>query len=427
MDSSILSLYFYIFIWVITLYIYQRKRKYVDAGSVMILAYLGYSIFSFLDYSQSPSLYPSITLFPFLYLYIMIMIAMSPVLRYNQKKLSFIKPNMALFHKVAAVYIICALVSFISSLPHIQEGLTRIIIDSAAGQDIYNDTLADSEQIGKGGVTNIFAIIRNTLVEIGFLMFFFYCTLPEKNKWIFWGLLISIISSPFGYIAISQRGPAIESIYIFIITYFLLREHIPSKINKLIKGVGIGLILTIFVFLSYITISRFGDNGDDGVQNSVFSYAGMANLNFNMYGLDDGGIRYGDRTVPVFKKIMGFDNVPSNFIERRHKYPHLKINDEVFIGFVGDFTIDFGPFIAPILFILFTFFVLVKTRPICGKLYFHQLLLIHFVTLACFNGGMKLFSYADLGNLKIISLFIAYALFKWDVVSKSHTKEIKHI
>jgi hypothetical protein len=112
--------------------------------------------------------------------------------------------------------------------------------------------------------------------------------------------------------------------------------------------------------------------------------------------------------------MLGFDNVPHNFYERRAKYPNLKINDEAFIGFVGDFTLDFGPFIAPIIFIFFTLFILNNTRVRNGRILFHQLILLHFVMCICIQGGMKLFSYSDVSNLRIITIFIAYWAFRID-------------
>ena len=101
--------------------------------------------------------------------------------------------------------------------------------------------------------------------------------------------------------------------------------------------------------------------------------------------------------------MLGYENIPNNFWERREKYPDLMINDEVFIGFVGDFTLDFGPIIAPIIFIIFTLFVFVKTRIRNETILFHQLILLHFVMCICMLGGMKLYPFSDVGgNLQLI-------------------------
>ena len=174
------------------------------------------------------------------------------------------------------------------------------------------------------------------------------------------------------------------------------------------------MIIATTIPIIVLTNSRFSELQGGSLQ-SIYFYVGQENLNFNNYGLDNGGIRYGDRTIPLFKRILGFENVPRNFWERRQKYPDLKINDEVFIGFVDDFTLDFGPIIPPLIFIIFTLFVLKRTKIRNKKILFHQLIRIHFVMCICMLGGMKLYSFADLaGNIQLIVYFLAYILFRLD-------------
>ena len=130
------------------------------------------------------------------------------------------------------------------------------------------------------------------------------------------------------------------------------------------------------------------------------------------YALDNNGIRYGDRTIPLFKRMLGFQNVPKNFIERRAKYPNLKLNDQSFSTYVGDIAIDFGPYVAVV---IICFFSVLFTRLLAKRKQgykFHQLLLVHFVLYICVIGGLKLFPYSDTGgNLKIIVFIAAYFLF----------------
>ncbi len=107
--------------------------------------------------------------------------------------------------------------------------------------------------------------------------------------------------------------------------------------------------------------------------------------------------------------------MPKNFVERRAKYPNLRINDGVFSTFVGDFTIDFGPVIGSLILLFFTVFVLIKTKIRDGIIRFHQLILLHFVMNVCVIGGLKLYPFSDVGgNLQLIVYFIAYILFRLD-------------
>lgn len=340
-----------------------------------------------------------------------------PVIRLRKLKFKNIqKPTNLLFNTISIILIFCTLALLPESLPKISNGFIRILYDSYAGLDIYNDTMdySNIKKIHDGKISNLPSIITGLLSDLGILMFFYYLTLKKRNRFITIGLLIACILPVVDNIAISQRGPVIDRIVTITITYFALRNFIPRNINNVIKKTGIILVCAITIPLVAITASRFDREGSGGSTSSLYFYTGQTNLFFNNYGLDNGGLRYGDRVFPVFKRMLGFKNVPRNFIERRAKYPDLKINDEVFIGFVGDFTLDFGPFVAPLIFIFFTFFILRYTRFRNGRILFHQLILVHFVMCICIQGGMKLFSFSDLSNLRIITIFIAYIAFRFD-------------
>jgi len=428
--NNILLLSF-IITWVVTLVKYQKKKRYFDAGSVIIFSNILYSIFSFFLYYDpfwGPE-FNQLHLFPFIYLYLMLMIAALPVLKFDELKIIEIqKPSNLLFNTIGIILIVSTFILMQNGLPKVLDGFKRILFDSTAGMAIYKDTMDSSEasNIGDGKISNLPSIIAGLLSDIGILMFFYNLTLKKHNKLMTTGLLIAVLFPIFDQIAVSQRGPVINSLFTIIISYFALRKFIPRNINNVIKMTGIILVICITVPIVAITSSRFDRPGSGGAASSLLFYVGQENLFFNNYGLDNGGIRYGDRTFPMFKRMLGFNNVPHNFYERRAKYNNLKINDEVFISFVGDFTLDFGPFVAPLMFIFFTFFILSQTRVRNGKILFHQLILLHFVMCICIQGGMKLFSYSDVANLKIITIFIAYIAFRVDYEYSKKRRLINH-
>lgn len=345
------------------------------------------------------------------------MLAAWPVFKFDQLKTNEIQqPSKILVNTIGVVIIFSTFASLGEGVPKVAEGFMKILFDSTAGMTIYKDTMESSESmnIGDGKISNIPAIISGLLADIGILLFFYNLTLKKRNLLFTIGLFIAIVYPIFDQIAVSQRGPVIDRLFTIIISFFALRKFIPSKINKVIKVAGLVLVMAIAIPLVAITSSRFNRYDSSGAMSSLLFYAGQQNLYFNNYGLDNGGLRYGDRTFPMFKRLLGFDNVPHNFYERRAKYPNLRINDEVFVGFVGDFTLDYGPYIAPLFFLLFFFVCLNLTKVRNGKILFHQLLLLHFVMCICIQGGMKLFSYSDVNNLKIVTIFIVYIVFRLD-------------
>lgn len=58
-------------------------------------------------------------------------------------------------------------------------------------------------------------------------------------------------------------------------------------------------------------------------------------LVFNNYGMDANGIRYGDRTAPLIRKLLGL-KTSTNYYERRFVYSKMLVNDSYFITFIGD-------------------------------------------------------------------------------------------
>lgn len=417
MESLIsnINIILYILFWIVTIILYQIKKRNFDAGSFLLFIYLTYAITSLILYNSNSYHFNQIRLLPFVYLFLMLMLFFLPILKYNTYKIDKIQ-------RIPSVYLLIISVIFIGSsliqLPSIIYDFTfsikKLLTSSSGGLDLYHKSLAEARFLGDGKIANFGSIISNTYGKFGILLFFYYLTLQKRSKLILIGLFISCIINILSNVSLGQRGPILETLLSMIITYFALRRFFQPEVNRIIKIVGGGFLLVSLIPVIALTISRFG-NDTKGSMSSVYYYGGQENLYFNNYGLDDEGIRYGDRTFPLFKRILGFENVPRNFIERRAKYPHLKINDEKFYTFVGDFTIDFGPIIATLIFLFFSIFVLIKTKIRNGIIRFHQLILLHFVMIVCVLGGMKLYPFSDVGgNLQLIGYFIAYMFFRLD-------------
>jgi oligosaccharide repeat unit polymerase len=414
-DFFLSNIYIILFIlgWITTIILYQRRKKDFDAGSILLFSYLFYAIMSLCLYNNPYYKFNSIEIFPFIYLFLMLLLAFSPILRYDYNKIDKIqKPPDLFLNFVCILFIIVSLMQVPDIISTFTISIVRLLIDSTGGLDLYNEAMAESISLGDGSISNLSSIISNSYGNFGILLLFFYLTLNKRNKFILIGLFISCIISILSNINMGQRGPIIEILFSMIITYFALRKFYQPNVNKLIRNIGITFLIVTSIPIIALTVSRFGES-DAGSESSVFFYAGQENLYFNNFGLDNGGLRYGDRTFPLFKKILGFKNVPNNFWERRSKYPNLKINDEVFIGFIGDFTLDFGPYITPLIFILFIIFILNKTIVRNKVILFHQLILLHFVMCLCMTGGMKLYPFSDVGgNLQLILYFFAFLFFK---------------
>lgn len=330
----------------------------------------------------------------------MIVLTMYPVLRFNITKVKYFpNPPFRLLDIILWTYVACMVIKLPYDIIHIQTGLTYIMLDM--GSEVYSNSMMESQVVGNSGISSIPTIFVNITTEIVILLTF-YNIFKKRNKIQTICVIIAIFISPLGSIASGQRTGVFDTVIAAIGSYFLFAPVLDRKIRKNVNKIGLGLIIALSIPIFALTQSRFGSGGRT-VEQSVFSYLGQENLNFDLYAFDNNGIRYGDRVFPLFKKMLGYDNVPSDFWERRDKYSNLKINDEVFIGYIGDFLLDFGPFISTLMFILFAGFSSYFTQSKHGILKFYQLLIIQYVLVIGLQGGLRLFPFADNYGLKIIA------------------------
>ena len=401
----------YILLWVVTLIVYRRRGEERDAGWLIIVSYIGYAVFSLILFRHADGEYYvflPMRMGPFVYLYCMLLLALRPLMRFHQSNVETITPpKMWILHALSAVIILAAIGCIPMLIRHLQDGsFLRLLQDSSAGQELYSEALAESEDAGSG-ISNIPSILLNALSDLAMLLFFYYLTLKERHPLIIAGLSVAIGIVLLTPILSGQRSNTVTTLLTFIGAYFLLRRYLSERLRRWVNLLGIGLIVVLSIPLAAITLSRF-DQRQGGAVGSVVYYIGQANLNFNNYGLDAGGIRHGDRTMNLVKRVIDPYNTPKNFQERRDKYPDLKMDDNVFYTFVGDFTLDFGPWKTVVIFLVFSILVVHATRP-TNSIAFHKMLLLYMTTCIAMQGGFWLFGYSDTAGLRLIALLMLYA------------------
>lgn len=413
----------YLSAWILSFIVYWKKTKSFNGGCFILSTYILYALCSFLLYGTYYIYFNPLPLdiFPFIYLYIALLLGLLPILEFGSLGYTYLQvPSMKLLNTISLIFIISTLFDLPSIFSNMVSGMQRMLIDSAAGNEMYTESIENVHSSG-AGITNLGAVISNAFAQIGYLLPIYYLTLHKKNNWIFWGLLLACIAKMANGISLGQRGGIVEPLLVLTATFFLLKDYIIEKYRRILYVAGSSMIGLIAIPVILITLSRF-DNAATDPMASTYYYLGIENINFNNYALDDGGIRYGDRTIPLFKRMIGIDNVPKNFFERRTKYPNLKVNDNTFITYVGDITIDYGPIIGTLIILILSQFFLRKTQ-VRGDIFpFHKLILLHFLLYMCVLGGVKLFPYADAGNLKIILCVILYIVFKNDYIKQSNRK-----
>lgn len=400
-------------VFLLVLFLTHYKKYSFDVGCCLLFIYLICGFMSFLTYDLNPEQW-NITLFPFLFLAILFYISLKPILLFDVNKISHIeRPPKMIINGLALLFIICTILSIKDGFGNIGHRLVSLVSDSDAGREMYDEAALSRYDAGKS-ISNIFSIVSNLLYPFEVLLACYMLTLNDKSRFkkIIVIMLFSCIILGMVFPLLSgERGTVVKRGLLIVSTFFLLKKFFSKRLRRTIIIAGISIMVGISIPFLALTFSRFGDASDGGIK-SIYEYAGQNILNFNEYALDNNGIRYGDRTIPVLKKVLMFENVPNNYMERRSKYPNLKINDEVFVTYIGDFVLDFGPFFAFIIIVIFSMYIIENTKIRASYFPFHKLVLLHFY-MSIISQGVFLFSYADTMNYAVILYFIIYFTLKY--------------
>jgi len=412
MDISILTIIYFL-AWLLTFlfFIRKNKKKEVGAYTVIVVSYVVYAFFSILYYGAAPELFEHITFFPFLYLYILLMIALLPVRQYDTFKVKgFIGVNRAVCYMVFSIFLITTLIVIPSTITQLQESFFILLTEDDGAIQLYNEMHAQdtSNSYLNGGIIGICTVIRYLLYEICVFLFFYYLTFPRKNLILILLLLLSFFIDILISFAKGGRTVSTMEAFTILMTYLIFERYLGDSVNRATRKVLLVLGGGVVMLTLVVTISR-SLNREGGAGEGIIEYVGQANLLFNEEAFDSNNLRDGDRTCNVFKRLLGFDNVPKSITGVRDKHASIKLSDRNFSTFIGDFVLDFGPFATALIIMLFTFVFLSMTRPRRGVLHLEQLLLIQLVADICMHGGMYLFYYSFSGNY-ILMMYVLFAI-----------------
>lgn len=399
----------YLLAWVATLIWYQFMSRKADGGTAIIVSYAAYGVFSLLTLNDEmfAYLYKPLNFLPYLFLYTMLMIALSPIIYFHFQPARQIEdPCTRVFTGMSVIIIICAILLIPNIIENFQSGIIKLFTDSDAGKEAYEEQAQGASDVGSA-ISNIPAIIFNAMSDLTVFVFFYYLTREKKKIWIILGLSLALVISILMPIIQGSRSNIILALLTIIVGYMMFKQFIEKKLNRIIQITGLTFVLMTTLPVASITVSRF-DNLGGGVTGFINWYVGQGSLYFNNYAFDTGGTRNGDRIINLAKRVID-PETPHNYVERRAKYHNLNIDDNLFTTFVGDFIIDFGIPITIIIFVAFNGWVITRLKPKDGVIQVHQLLLLFFVECICMQGGMYLFAYSDSGNLKVLLFLMLYA------------------
>ena len=401
-----------------------RKKMRICASKVIIASYLLYSVLSLILFVNQKEylggrLYPEVKLIPYLFLYILLLMAVYPVIKFDSSDIKRIqRPSRDIITIFFIIYSVGVIILLPYYFANIQEGLSRLIL-SDAGVDLYQEAHDEYTKRYPWIIGIIEKYIHKPFGDLSALLFFYYLTLKDRKKSFTFFMIVIFVADLLAPIAQGLRTGVTMRLFAIIIAYYLFRPFLSQSILKESRRVGfVGLFFLGFLFLT-LTISRLSNSSSNSLAGNIISYVGHANLNFNGFAFDLKGTREGERTIHEFKTMLGI-NKTKGFLDVRGKYDYIGADDSYFSTFAGDFVIDYGPFVTFIIFLISLFFFLTATKVTNHTVKFHQLILVFFLATVCMQGGFYLFYYSYELNWVIIITFVMYIVCVVDY--KKHNK-----
>lgn len=413
------SLYILVFNALLYLLLFYKYYKSVRRITPLVFVLALYGIISVVAislYVDPISDYKVMKLWPFLYLFLLLFVSFYPLAVFERRKnKKFKRPSTLLISLFSWMICFVALLFIVKSIPKLGSASFGDVTDVASAYaDFRGD---DSANKDFGIIDGLNSIFRYFYI---FLLFYYFSS-SRKEKYVFITVFsIAVIVSVLLDLSNGVRGPILGTAFQVICALLLFLDYYSVAVRKRVKRIMIVLSGFMIIAFSIITIGRFSSE-QNAVENAMSyyakSYASQSFLNFNQYGLDNGGLRYGDKTVPIIRKIMGL-SYSKSYMERRNHFWQLHMDDSVFYTFIGDFTLDFGPVgAAVVLLIIFLFYYVFLRRK--GPISLGQLIVVYFIFIKCAN-GFTLYPFAEMGgNRALLFMIFVAMLFDVDVIMRS--------
>lgn len=333
-------------VYTLTLIIYLIINKTFNTG-VLLLSLYTFAAWSSCLFYNHPLFHYSIhnskmTIEPFIYLYLVLMLFLYSFLKFKSNKIRSIRhPNPAKFIPVVKFLVIVQCIDILMQIPslidlssHLDWNETRnIIYENETWFWFQHNSILSHLHLFVGGMFPL-------SMALSFYAFFVY---PYKNKgWNTMFFLTTLLVRTINQILISGRGLLLlTAIYIFFL-FLLFYNHLTVKDRKKLRNAFIIMTIPLALFFITVSQSRFTP---ELVSFYNYKYAGESFINFNglMYN-NLKGTTDGEAYFTLFTRIFHPEQVKFNVDHDKWDFikSKTKVSGQYFYTFIGALCFEFG-------------------------------------------------------------------------------------
>ncbi len=363
---------FYVFIdallYVLTSIYFIWKKKTINVGIfillIMTISHVG-AIFYY-NVLNNLGIAMNITIPPFIYLYLTIMLSIYPLIKYDGIEIVDAGRNQKLI--AYFVYFVC-LMTIIPLAENVM-----LVLKNGLNADygsVYEDKMDQKLSI-YSNLTNNLNRWLNYFRVIIFGIFFWIISFEKKNKWLIAALLICISNYILYAINTSTRAYLLCHFFLSGGCFLLLKKTYSITTRYNIRKMLLVFASIAFFFMAFITISRYNVKSQKSIYEWVLLYVSEGPIKFNNEMWDANHNTNGDVNLTLLKDLLNEKTYLT--YQDRDEYYLMKNGRriEVFYTYVGDFLSDFdyiGAFICCLLLFLIEVNILKKQKNISFEAY----------------------------------------------------------
>ena len=387
-------------IYGVTLIIYWRYNRRIDLGFLILAVFTIVAILAIPNHFFLDTLYKrSISLIPFIYLYVTFLLFIRPYLGVNLPNSIGLR-SLRKLTGIMYLYIFSSLISVYAVLPYAIKN-----IDSGEWNQVRNDLYSDEfAAYYSNSFEHLMLVISQYINSLAILTFFYFLSLQKfSKKFMFLLGLSCILPVLLVSVVTSSRGTLVGLLMQCLAGYIIFKTQIPIRIKKVIYISFIATIVVFLIFSIAVTNSRFGeDSGYDYSSSfSLLDYFGQPMLVFN-HGIasmhDYANGKY------FFGYILDAFQMDTNINEKLLGGNY----GQGFMTFIGTFYIDFGPLGTVLLSLILSYFI---SKNIKGKIIYFENIFLYFFFYNFFLQGVFVTAPSSIINWLLAFLLYFYLKF----------------
>lgn len=350
---QLLSTFIYAFFFIILLVWLFIKHKNGIAKYITIIWVVS-TISAFFFQFIIGNVYNKISFVPYFFIIICFLLSIYPIIKNGNisERIDSTQSTKILSY-VMWFFIIISIIPFIENLFQVLKSVNTSNNEIIA--DIY-----DSKMYGGGlkitwlsPIGKLFNSVIGIFIQFLFFVPFYLLTESKLKKKFFQLMFLPLANHLLFQIAVAGRGTVVLFILNAIFFLILFNKIIPRERLKIIYIFFLSLIFLLISALTIITFARKeATNAGDETIVFIGYYIAKSHLDFNNNLWHINVYTEGDNTCAFFKNLIGLETFKSFLKKEAFWESQIGVQPGYFYTYIGDFYMDFGPFLTLAIFFL---------------------------------------------------------------------------